>query len=239
MTEDSDELDIISRVLIDEKRGMLTQSDREFLRGVGDEYVDDPNARNQKRYQIRQRVRRALQDFWFLDGLPEKDIRLIFGDYFYGDFEDDETLAFSMGVWTAMKFLYVSLGEDEFIHLTEELIEIDRHERQRDTFFDASIEIKIEETGSLAEGLFGREDYEGPADTELTDAVIEIIEELEEEGGDGVKTGEVIEAITTRKRVSEEDANQAIDDAILTGRCYPRAKGEILELPDRDFETDI
>jgi len=74
LTETSDEY-------INRDRGILTKRDREFLldSDVRDEL--DSNEVNQKRYNIRQRVRNSLLDFTALLSLREEDIELIFSEY--------------------------------------------------------------------------------------------------------------------------------------------------------------
>lgn len=62
--------------LIDRQRGFLTQHDREYLAGQNDEMTD--NYEQQKRYQIRQRFRHAMLDFYFMsDFLSDRDKRLL------------------------------------------------------------------------------------------------------------------------------------------------------------------
>lgn len=62
--------------LVDRQRGFLTEHDREYLLGYIDEMTD--NYEQQKRYQIRQRFRHAMLDFYFIsDHLSDRDKRLL------------------------------------------------------------------------------------------------------------------------------------------------------------------
>jgi hypothetical protein len=62
--------------LIDRQRGFLTQHDREYLLGEHDEMTD--NYEQQKRYQIRERFRHAMFDFYFMsEHLSDRDKRLL------------------------------------------------------------------------------------------------------------------------------------------------------------------
>lgn len=59
-------------------RGILTRRDREILVGQAGEDLDD-NALNQRYYNIRNRVRNSIYDFYFLSNrLPVRDIEQIF-----------------------------------------------------------------------------------------------------------------------------------------------------------------
>jgi hypothetical protein len=60
----------------DRSRGFLTQHDREYLLGQHDEMSD--NYENQKRYQIRERFRNAMLDFYYMsEYLSDRDKRLL------------------------------------------------------------------------------------------------------------------------------------------------------------------
>lgn len=62
--------------LVDRQRGFLTQHDREYLLGQHDDMTD--NYEQQKRYQIRERFRHAMFDFYFMsDYLSDRDKRLL------------------------------------------------------------------------------------------------------------------------------------------------------------------
>lgn len=62
--------------LIERQRGFLTQHDREYLLGEHDEMTD--NYEQQKRYQIRERFRHAMLDFYFIsEYLSDRDKRLL------------------------------------------------------------------------------------------------------------------------------------------------------------------
>ena len=61
-------------------RGILTERDREYLLGRIDDELSE-NAEYQKRYQIRQRIRDAMFDFWLISRhLPAKDTGLLWGE---------------------------------------------------------------------------------------------------------------------------------------------------------------
>lgn len=111
---------------IDRDRGILTPRDREFLLTELAEELN-ANAVTQKRYQIRQRTRNALLDFYVLQSLPNDEIDLIFDDY-TGEFDDGATPSpFDLGVRFNLDFLLRGLGINEFCDLTEEVL---RHAMQ-------------------------------------------------------------------------------------------------------------
>lgn len=68
----SDGFDLVNR-----ERGILTTRDREFLRGeLNDELTK--NEQYQKRYQIRQRIRNSMFDFWILNqNLSNRDTGML------------------------------------------------------------------------------------------------------------------------------------------------------------------
>lgn len=62
--------------LVDRQRGFLTKHDREYLLGQHDDMTD--NYEQQKRYQIRERFRNAMFDFYFMSNyLSDRDKRLL------------------------------------------------------------------------------------------------------------------------------------------------------------------
>lgn len=97
---------------IDERqRGILTKHDRKFLTDPNVREKMSENAVNQKRYQIRQRVRNGFADFSILLGLWEDDIEQIFEDY--GGGLRDRTLI-DTGVESTLRFLHAGLGNAQF-----------------------------------------------------------------------------------------------------------------------------
>lgn len=62
--------------LVNRQRGFLTQHDREYLLGQHEDMSD--NYEQQKRYQIRERFRHAMFDFYFMSNhLSDRDKRLL------------------------------------------------------------------------------------------------------------------------------------------------------------------
>lgn len=73
--------DIQSELDQERGRGILTQADRDFLRGKK-EYANEQSERD-ARYRIRQRVKNAVMDFSILlRYMQEKDRKQIFSNYF-------------------------------------------------------------------------------------------------------------------------------------------------------------
>lgn len=61
---------------VDRQRGFLTKHDREYLIGEHDDMTD--NYEQQKRFQIRERFRHAMFDFYFMSNhLSDRDKRLL------------------------------------------------------------------------------------------------------------------------------------------------------------------
>ena len=56
------------------------------------------------------------------------------------------------------------------------------------------------------------------ADVDTEDAVIEVMEELDE--GDGVDRSALVDAVSERHGVSTDEVEAAIQDALMSGRCY-------------------
>lgn len=65
---------------ISRERGILTERDRQFLTGNLDDELND-NQQYQKRYQIRQRIRNAMFDFYILyECLSRRDISMLWSE---------------------------------------------------------------------------------------------------------------------------------------------------------------
>jgi hypothetical protein len=81
-------------------RGVLTQSDREFLLGRKSDYTEQ--SRRQKRSRIRERVRNAVLDFSILfEHLDERDREMVF------DPDDDHREAYTRGITDVLAFLHL------------------------------------------------------------------------------------------------------------------------------------
>ncbi|MHC3439560.1 hypothetical protein ACYJ1Y_16080 [Natrialbaceae archaeon A-gly3] len=220
MGEFEEPVDSLQREMIERRRGMLTESDRKFLWGY--DRPDEDYAINQKRFRIRRRIRHSLLDFAFLSSLREEDVRLIFEDYH----SDDPPLDLEWGVWGAIQWLYIALGEEEFLHLLETAIEMDIIERRGgEVTVDVDLTIKDDRTGDELDWPVESkeadcEGYEIPdlENLELMDAALEVMEELD--NGYGADQEKVISVVADRQGVAEDDVKQAIQDALLTGRCY-------------------
>ena len=96
----SDESDESLATSPDRDRGVLTQSDREFLLGRKSGYTEQ--SRRQKRSRIRRRVRNALLDFTILfEHLDERDREMVF------DPDDDHQEAYTRGITDVLGFLHL------------------------------------------------------------------------------------------------------------------------------------
>ncbi len=95
-TEDDDSLTTSP----DRGRGVLTQSDREFLLGRKSDYTEQ--SRRQKRSRIRRRVRNAILDFSILfEYLDERDRQMVF------DPDDEHRDAYTRGMTDMLAFLHL------------------------------------------------------------------------------------------------------------------------------------
>ncbi|MFB6270017.1 MAG: hypothetical protein ABEH83_08745 [Halobacterium sp.] len=84
----------------DRDRGVLTQSDREFLLGRKSDYTEQ--SRRQKRSRIRSRVRNAVLDFTILfEHLDERDREMVF------DPDDEHRDAYTRGITDMLAFLHL------------------------------------------------------------------------------------------------------------------------------------
>lgn len=117
--------------LVERNRGFLTKHDRKYLRGRLDEM--DDNTEHQKRYQIRERFRQAMLDFYFMsEYLSAEDKRLLWPEVdawlwearkrrqMYEDF-DYPDVPFLIECWRDVIALFVEchtysrIDEDELI----------------------------------------------------------------------------------------------------------------------------
>ncbi|WP_348608281.1 hypothetical protein [Halobaculum rarum] len=119
-------------------RGILTERDRRFLLGELDEDLSE-NAEYQKRYQIRQRIRDSMFDFWIINQhLSAKDAGMIWAetdDWIYqaeqdrlrGDAPPYQKKPFLAKCWRDLLafFVYsqISTGVSEAEELVEWVIE--------------------------------------------------------------------------------------------------------------------
>lgn len=84
----------------DRDRGVLTQSDREFLLGRKSDYTEQ--SRRQKRSRIRRRVRNAMLDFTILfEHLDERDREMVF------DPDHAHREAYTRGITDMLAFLHL------------------------------------------------------------------------------------------------------------------------------------
>ena len=84
----------------DRGRGVLTQSDREFLLGRKSDYTEQ--SRRQKRSRIRRRVRNAILDFSILfEHLDDRDRQMVF------DPDDEDRDAYTRGMTDMLAFLHL------------------------------------------------------------------------------------------------------------------------------------
>lgn len=187
---------------IDRDRGILTKADREFLTPGMEGMPDTQNARNQKRYRIRNRICESLRDFLYLLQLSDEDYRLIEEEYRL----NTGTPGVSYGVFSAVEFFYRLIGEFELLKIMEILIAEDR-KQDRPAVYRVNLNVEIEEVENL----------------ELAETAVEIMKEHDD--GSGVKTEDVVETLVARENVSQEEARQAIEGALFTGKCYEPEDG--------------
>lgn len=76
-------VDLEAELADDRGRGMLTQTDREFLAGEADD-LGEQQTRN-RRYKIRKRVESGIKDAMFLAKQSKKDRKMIFSKFRGGD----------------------------------------------------------------------------------------------------------------------------------------------------------
>lgn len=104
-------------------RGFLTPRDRKFLLGYLDDELD-ANARAQKHYQIRNRLKNAIQDFAFLHA-HASDVDQVFEDYTgrsYPPSDEDSLGDFDHAVGDMVHLLMHALGRDVFLDLVADEI---------------------------------------------------------------------------------------------------------------------
>lgn len=127
----------------DRPRGVLTQADREFLRGKK-EFASEQSSID-ARYRIRQRIRHAILDFSvILYHLGQRDRRQIFDAYSNNTPDRDssnlsrdevrglvENTMFASGVSDTIAFLYLGMGDANlsFEPILESAIEAAEEER--------------------------------------------------------------------------------------------------------------
>lgn len=183
-------------------RGILTEKDREFL-SPGEEGVPDTqNARDQKRFRIRNRVCDSLRDFVYLLELSDDDFRLIEKEYRLNAGDP----GVSYGVFSAVEFLYRLIGERELLQILETLITEDRKQHRPDVY-RTRLNIEVEEIDDL----------------DLVEAAVGIMKELDD--GDGVRTEKVLKTLINREDTDREEAEKAIEGALFTGQCYEPEDG--------------
>ena len=68
-------------------------------------------------------------------------------------------------------------------------------------------------------------DEESGEDVDLEDAVVDLMEELDE--GDGADRGAVASTAAERFGVTEDEADDAVQDALMSGKCYEPSEGTL------------
>ncbi|QLG26060.1 hypothetical protein HUG10_00225 [Halorarum halophilum] len=89
---------------------------------------------------------------------------------------------------------------------------------------DVDEEAKTDEPAS-ADAADGSTDEEPGEDVDLEDAVVDLMEELDE--GDGADRGAVVSAAAERFGVTEDEADDAVQDALMSGKCYEPSEGTL------------
>lgn len=138
---------------IDRERGVLTSRDREFL--LQEEIAKDlsSNANNQKRYQIRKRVKNGILDFYALGALPQTDAEKIIEDY-TGEFGDPTDT--DIGIRYLFLFFLRAFGVEEYTNLTEHILESalqirEIDERPEPHLVEATVNVNFLTPGDLRE----------------------------------------------------------------------------------------
>lgn len=165
----------------DRPRGVLTQADREFLRGKKE--FASKQSRRDARYRIRQRIRHAILDFSvILYHLGKRDRRQIFDEYSDNTPDRDpsnlsldevrglvENTMFASGVSDTIAFLYLGIGDVNlsFEPVLESAIEAAEEERGY-VLENVSVDITVSRTRPDTEQLRQKlESGEGLTEDEL------------------------------------------------------------------------
>ncbi|MFC7198751.1 hypothetical protein [Halospeciosus flavus] len=128
----------------DRGRGVLTQSDREFLLGRKSDYTEQ--SRRQKRSRIRRRVRNAILDFSILfEHLDERDREMVF------DPDDDYREEYTRGITDMLAFLHLgTMGYyTPFKHMLAEGVNRAEQELAGSDYRMVSVEFNVDPVGRI------------------------------------------------------------------------------------------
>jgi len=239
------------RFKFDRERGIFTPRDRRFLAGVLDDELSG-EAKRQKRYRLRKRVRNALQDLHYLGAMDFKDTNAI-GHEIYND-EDMES-RFNGAVHELMNYFYDLYGREGFISLLEfalEWQEKTEHYGRTRQYVDVDVSIEIERGDQmtieeLAEQSSERElepiekiilQHAGgsgaysPRHPELIRTVAECFYEEGADSDAGADWDSVAERVMEEADVTRAEATEALEDYCLLGFANTSGPGRVLKFTE-------
>lgn len=197
-------------------RGVLTRSDREFLRGEK-EYQSKEAAIN-KRRDIRQRIANGILDFPLISrGLLDKDRQKLFSQMAEGD---DETKQYVDGIKALLSWIYVGLKEGKY---------------DAKRIFESAVEIGEGEVGLAGTAKIVQTDVNLSVRTREIEGVIQTIEKLER--GDPVEAHQLYPLV--RNDVSV-DFSEVTDVCIFADTSREDGERAIIETIFSDyFDADV
>lgn len=192
----------------DRGRGILTQSDREFLLGRKSDYTEQ--SRRQKRSRIRRRVKNAILDFSILfDHLDGRDREMVF------DPDDEYRGEYTRGITNMLAFLHLgTMGYyTPFKHMLAEGVNRAEQELAGSDYRMVTVEFNVDPVGRIdVDEVVDKLEDERFA--ELTDeelqAFVRLLVDSEEFSADGVREdiraqmSSFVEQVEEAKRLREE-----------------------------------
>ena len=152
--------DLAGDNLIDRPRGFLTPEDRQFLKWMFVDQVEEelsPEAARQRRYRLRQRTKNAILDFVDLHLLPQSDKTQIFTGVAETPAElSGKNHSLNAGLINLFRFFAQNLTNDVFRLLVTEAFELkikDDLLTKKNTYADVtvSIDVTVSEETSIDE----------------------------------------------------------------------------------------
>lgn len=196
----------------DRGRGILTQSDREFLLGRKSDYTEQ--SRRQKRSRIRRRVRNAVLDFPILfEHLNERDREMVF------DPDDGHREEYTRGITDMLAFLHLgTMGYyTPFKHMLSEGVNRAEQALAGSEYRLVTVEFNVDPVGQIdvdeVVDKLADERFAELTDEELQ-AFVRLLGESESFSADELREdlreqmSSVVERVAEAERVREERAEE-------------------------------
>jgi len=199
-------------------RGVLTRSDREFLRGEK-EYQSKEAAIN-KRRDIRQRIANGILDFPLISrGLLDKDRQKVFSQMAE---REDETKQYVDGIKALLSWIYVGLKEGKY---------------DEKRIFESAVEIGESEVGLAGTAKIVQTDVNLSIRIREIEGVIQTIEKLER--GDPVEAHQLYPLVRNDVSVDLSDVTEVCIFANTSREDGERAIIETIFYDYFDADVDI